>query len=157
MSVTSEPDFFDGTGHRVLRARAWILRVSLGLVAVGWLIGMDLRLVVMFATLAVSLWVPPMVKPDQRVLCAVYLDSTLAIALWWMFGPTAGPDFILVILAAIAGLVLTGSARKQAVLMILIAEVIQIPLHIWVKSLDDAAPLFHPSFQVVGEAEFIVG
>jgi hypothetical protein len=61
--VTLESDFFDGTGHRVLRARAWILRVSMGLVAVGWPISMDLRLVVVFAALAFALWLPPMVKP----------------------------------------------------------------------------------------------
>ena len=157
MAVTSESDFFDGTGRRVLRARAWILRVSLGLVAIGWFPSMDLRLVVMFATIAIALWVPPMVKPSERVLCAIYIDSGLAVVLWWMFGPAAGPDFILVILAAIAGLVLSGSERTQAVMTILIAEMIQIPLHIWVRDLDNPPPLFYPATQIVEEAEFMVG
>ena len=157
MAVTSESDFFDGTGRRVLRARAWILRVSLGLVAIGWLTSMDLRLVVMFATIAIALWVPPMVKPAERVLSAIYIDSGLAVVLWWMFGPAAGPDFILVILAAIAGLVLSGSERTQAVMTILIAEMIQIPLHIWVRDLDNPPPLFYPASQIVEETEFMVG
>lgn len=156
MAVTSESDFFDGTGRRVLRARAWILRVSLGLVTIGWLISMDLRLAVMFATLGIALWVPPITKPSERVLSAIYIDSVMAIALWWMFGPVAGPDFILVILAAIAGLVLTGVQRKQAVMTILIAEVIQIPLHISAGDLETTPPLFHAAAQIVEETEFIV-
>jgi len=155
--VTSESDFFDGTGRRVLRARAWILRVFMALVVVGWVLTTEGRFVVLFVLLGLSLWVPRLLEPDQRVLSAIFLDSGLAIAAWWLYGPASGPDFILVILAAIAGLVLAGSDRIKAAMIVLIAEVIQIPLHIWARGLDEPPPLFHPGGQVIEETEFIVG
>lgn len=155
--MTSESGFFDGTGRRVLRARAWILRVSMTLVGVGWVVTTDVRLVAFFVILGISLWVPRMLEPEQRVLSAIFLDSWLAIAAWWLFGPASGPDFILVILAAIAGLILVGSDRSKAAMIILIAEVIQIPLHIWALSSDGPPLLFHPAGQVIEETEFIVG
>jgi PAS domain S-box-containing protein len=155
--VTPESDFFDGTGRRVLRARAWILRILLTLVAVGWLGSTDIRLMVLFAVIGFSLWVPPMLETEQRVLSAIFLDSALAITAWWLYGPASGPDVILVILAAIAGLVLTGSDRTKAAMMIVIAEVIQIPLHLWAEGLDRPPPLFHSTVQVIEDGEFIVG
>lgn len=155
--MTPESDFFDGTGRRVLRARAWILRISLFLVAAGWLFTTDLRLLAMFVVLGLSLWVPPLLETDQRVLSAIFLDSFLAISAWWLYGPTSGPDVILVILAGIAGLVLFGSDRTKAAMIILIAELIQIPLHLWVEGLGEAPPLFHSPSQVVEEGEFLVG
>jgi PAS domain S-box-containing protein len=127
------------------------------LVALGWLLTTDTRLLAMFVVMGLSLWVPPLLEPHQRVLSAIFLDCFLAISAWWLYGPTSGPDVILVILAGITGLVLSGSERIKAVMIILIAELIQIPLHFWAGGLDQSPPLFHPATQVVEEGEFIVG
>lgn len=98
----------------------------------------------------------PYASTDQRLFCLLVGDSVLALVAWWLIGPAAGPDFLLLIIAGIAGVALTGRQWRLVAGLVVFAEAAQIPLHFWAKY-GPEPPLFHPPAQIVGDVEFTVG
>ncbi len=149
-------DLIDRSGPGILRVRT-LIYAGLGLVLVASaLFGRDMRLEAMLPIIAAALVLPWLASSYGRLFCALAIDSGVALASWWLFGPSAGTDFVLLVVAAAAALVFEGSSRGWLISLVLLAEASQIPLHLWASN-RGPLPLFHSPSQVVSTAEFITG
>ncbi len=92
---------------------------------------------------------------ERRVEVAMWADTAVALALWWLYGPIVGVDFVLFYVVAASSIVLP---RRRAITTILVAtmsELGQVPLHFAAERRP--LPLFHPEAQVVAVTEFAAG
>ena len=92
---------------------------------------------------------------ERRMVWALAFDAFVALALWWLFGPIVGIDFVLFYVVAISALVLERRASVRVIIAAVASELGQIPLHIVAGTRQ--LPLFHPEAQVVSEGEFVLG
>ena len=110
----------------------------------------------MAVVLAIALLISQLTQIQKRLQCILVVDTFAAVAAWWLLGPSAGPDFLLLVIAGIAGLAVAGFQWRLLIGLVLAAEFAQIPLHFWAKS-GTEPPLFHSPAQVVGNGEFVAG
>lgn len=87
---------------------------------------------------------------------AIVVDSAATTVVWWLFGPVGEPDFVLLVLAAIAGVAFEGKQAAGLTAAVVGAAAVQIPLHL-IGTRYTGLPLFHPVAQVVSGGEFIGG
>lgn len=140
----------------LIRART-AAYVVLGVIAViAAAIQMNPRYLAVAGALAAALVIPFAVSTANRLFCLLTGDAVLALVAWWLIGPAAGPDFLLLVIAGIAGVALTGRQWRLVAGLVVFSEVAQIPLHFWAKY-GPEPPLFHPPAQIVGDFEFTVG
>lgn len=140
----------------IARARSWIY-LGLTALVVGLLVATGApEFAVMLLLIAIAVAIPMLAQSSHRAFWALLIDSGIGLAAWWLFGPASGVDFVLLILAAMAGLAFGDRRREWLVGAVLLAEVSQIPLHFLAKSSVEL-PLFHEAGQVLSDGEFIAG
>lgn len=91
----------------------------------------------------------------RKVELMLWTDAVVAAAVWWLFGPVIGVDFVLFYIVAISAIVLDRAGAIRALIAAVTSELTQIPLHI--VATTGSLPLFHPVPQVLGLGEFAAG
>jgi len=152
----------DSGGISFLQQRVLLMRgigygIALGLTALGIPTASGPRLWVLFGLLAAGLAAPahPKMSRHRRLSIGLIADVAVALALWWVFGPSSGISFILSYVVAAGALLLSQRVSILVAATALVAEAAQIPLHFMAKGLT--LPLFHSPGDVQSDLEFVGG
>lgn len=126
--------------RQVLRLRrvAYVTLAAASLPLMAWL--RTSNSVALFLILAVG---SALAVRRSGLRAALMIDVTAAVALWWVFGPLSGADFLLFYAVAVGALLLGRQAAALVTVASILATLAQVVLHflggIW------SLPLFHPA------------
>lgn len=106
--------------------------------------------------IAVAVVGPMVVRPASRFMeAALWIDAVVALAVWWLYGPTVGVDFILFYVVAVSAFLLPRRSAVGTIIAAALSELAQAPLHVLAERV--ALPLFHRDPGFIGLAEFSLG
>lgn len=154
--MNRELAILNGGSPAILRTRQWIYVVVGLFLVVSLSIGREIRVAAMIPLVIAAIALPRFASASERLFLALAIDVAVSLGAWWLFGPSAGTDFISMIVIAIASLVFEGKRRALLISVVMLEGLLHLPLHFWAKA-DPDLVLFHPPSQVTGGSEFLAG
>lgn len=134
--------------RRILRLRSFALLAVAAGAAILAVVGSSGKSAVLACITALAA-IPSLTmrdRPEIATRIALSVDTVLAVALWWLYGPLANIDFVLFYVVAVGGLLLPASVARPIIGAAVLAEIVQVPLHF--AGERAMLPGFHPVTQI---------